>query len=94
MKILQIKDVKQIKSILLAVHEGESYKRTEYTDNTVMWEPISYDGELEDKNGNLEKIFQLLLIELEDKKAESLKEIELCACGQHPESFCLQHCAH
>lgn len=94
MQILNEKNNKQIEKTTLAIHEGDTYRRTLYTDGSVEWKPISFDGDIEDGNGDLEKIFQLLLMKKEDEKAEEPKEIELCACGQHPESFCLNHCAH
>lgn len=43
-------------------HEGETYRRIEWENGTIVWESISFDGDDEYADGPLEKIYQLIFI--------------------------------
>ena len=45
MQILNEKNNKQIEKTTLTIHEGDTYRRTLYTDGSVEWKPISFDGD-------------------------------------------------
>lgn len=79
-KEIKIRKVEEIS------HDNELYKRIEYVDNSFVWEPISFNGEDPKNFNHLEKEYQTLI--------QNIRQIEMCSCGQHPEKFCLEHCAN
>lgn len=51
----------QLSKTLILDDDGEKYARIEYSDGCIEWQPISYDGEYENGNSDLEIRYQKLL---------------------------------